>query len=71
MGHGFGCGDGSCIDWHQRHVREFSALLPSGCLVYGVFVAAVAAVVSVLAWARLDCSFLGFCFNVLIKCKND
>ena len=20
MGHGFGCGDGSCIDWHQRHV---------------------------------------------------
>ena len=20
MGHGFGCGDGSCVDWHQRHV---------------------------------------------------
>ena len=20
MGHGFGCGDGSCFDWHQRHV---------------------------------------------------
>ena len=26
-GHGFGCGDGSCIDWHQRHaVRVFSTL---------------------------------------------
>ena len=38
MGHGFGCGDGSCIDWHQRHVvREISAVCP---LVYGVFVAA-------------------------------
>ena len=24
MGHAFGCGDGSCIDWHRRHVvREF------------------------------------------------
>ena len=20
MGHGFGCGDESCFDWHQRHV---------------------------------------------------
>ena len=28
MGHGFGCADGSCIDWHQRHVRVFSALYP-------------------------------------------
>ena len=27
MGDVFGHGDGSCIDWHQRHVvREFSAL---------------------------------------------
>ena len=27
MDHGFGSGDGSCIDWHQRHVvRVFSAL---------------------------------------------
>ena len=27
MGHGFGCGDGSCMDWFQRHVvRVFSAL---------------------------------------------
>ena len=29
MGHGFGCGDGSCIDWHQRHVvRVLLALCP-------------------------------------------
>ena len=29
MGHGFGSGDGSCIDWHQRHVvRVSSALCP-------------------------------------------
>ena len=29
MGHGFGCGDGSCIDWHQRHVVcVLSALCP-------------------------------------------
>ena len=35
MGHRFGCGDGSCIDWYRRHgVRVFSAL-SSGCLVYG------------------------------------
>ena len=20
MGHGFDCGDASCIDWHQQHV---------------------------------------------------
>ena len=27
MGHGLGCGDGSYIDWHQRHaVRVYSAL---------------------------------------------
>ena len=51
MGHRFGCGDGSCIDWYRRHgVRVFSAL-SSGCLVYGAFVAAVAVMVSVLAWA--------------------
>ena len=31
-------------------------------LVYGAFVAAVAAMVSVLAWACLGCSFLGFFF---------
>ena len=34
----------------------------SGCLVYGAFVAAVAAIVSVLARSCLGCSFLGFCF---------
>ena len=28
MDHGFVCGDGSSIDWHQRHVRVFSALYP-------------------------------------------
>ena len=50
MGHGFGCGDGSCIDWHQRRVvRVFSALCPLTCLVYGAFVAAVAAMVSIVA----------------------
>ena len=27
MGHGFDCGEGSCIDWYQRHVRVFSALI--------------------------------------------
>ena len=63
MGREFGCGDGSGIDWQQRHVvRVFFCSLPSGCLVYQSFVAAVAAVVSVLAWACLGCSFLGFCF---------
>ena len=70
MGHGFGCGDGSCVDWHQRHVvRMFSALFCVvcsvwyGCLVYGAFVAAVTTMVSVLAWACLGCSFLVFfCF---------
>ena len=62
MGHGFGFGDGNCIDWHQRHVVRvcFRSLSP-GCLVYGAFVAAVVAMVSVLAWACLGCSFLGFC----------
>ena len=57
MGHRFGCGDGSCIDRHQRHVvRGLSVLCPlsSGCLVYGAFIAAVAAMI-------LGCSFLGFC----------
>ena len=56
MGHGVDCGDGSCVDWRQRHVvRVFSALCPLA-LVYGAFVAAVAAMVSVLAWAWLGCS---------------
>ena len=31
--------------------------LPSACLVYGAFVAAVASMVSAVAWACLDCSF--------------
>ena len=53
MGHGFGCGDGSYIDGHQRHVCVFSAL-SSGCLVYGAFVTAVAMVL-VVAWACLGC----------------
>ena len=45
--------------------------LSSSCLVYGAFVAAVAAMVSVLAWACLGSSFLGFCLWALIQCKND
>ena len=50
MGREFGCGDGSGIDWQQRHVvRVFFCSLPSGCLVYQSFVAAVAAMVSVLS----------------------
>ena len=70
MGHAFGCSYGSYIDWRQRHVvGALSALLSSGCLVYGAFVAAVAAMVSVLAWACLGCSFLAFCFQVLFN-KN-
>ena len=48
MGHSFGCGEGSCFDRHQRHVRAWSAL-PSGCPVYGAFVAAVLTMVSLLA----------------------
>ena len=36
--------------------------LSSGCLVYRTFVAAVAAMVSVLTWACLVCSLLGSCF---------
>ena len=49
----------------------FSALCPlsSGCLVYGAFVAAVAAMVSFLAWACLGCSFFAFCFYVLFLKK--
>ena len=43
--------------------------LSSGCLVYDAFVAAVATMVSVLAWACMGCSFLGFCVYVLIKYK--
>ena len=58
MGHGFGCSDGSCIDWHQRHVVRVFPALWSGCLLYGAFVAVVAAMVSVLAWACFGCSFL-------------
>ena len=66
MGHGFGCGDGSCIDWHQRRVvRVFSAINS----LRGVRSSLVAAV-SLLAWARLGCSSSGFCFycrSFLIK----
>ena len=63
MGHGFDWGHGSCIDWHQRHgIRVFSAL-SSGCLVDGVFAAAVVAMISVLGWACLGCSSLAFCFR--------
>ena len=42
-----------------------SVLCPllSGCLAYGTFVAAVAAMLSVLAWACLSCSCLAFCFR--------
>ena len=36
MGHDFGCGDGSCFDWHQRHVVcEFSSLCSLGVLSTG------------------------------------
>ena len=69
MGHGFGCGDGSSIDWHQRHVvRVFSALSSVLWLssLRGV-VAAVTTMVSVLAWACLGCSLLSFCFQVLFN----
>ena len=59
MGHGFGCGDRRCIDWHQRYVVVLSALCPLAVyLVYRAFVAAVAATVSVLAWA--------VCFKLLV-----
>ena len=71
VGHGFSCGDGNCIDWHQWHVARVFSAPSSGCLVYGAFVAAVATMVSVLAWACLGCSFLDFCFEVLTKCTND
>ena len=54
MGHGFSCSDGSCIDWRQRHVvRLFLLFVLWLLVVYGAFVAAVAAMVSVLAWACL------------------
>ena len=56
MGHGFGCGEGICIDWHQRHVRVLSAL-SSGCLVYGACVAAVVTMASLLVWAVNSSSF--------------
>ena len=60
MGHGVDCGDGSCVDWRQRHVvRVFSALCPLA-LVYGAFVAAVAATASVLVWPCLGGSLLAF-----------
>ena len=45
MGHGFDCGDGSYIDWHQRHVVHVFSALSSGCLVYRAFGAAVATMV--------------------------
>ena len=51
MGHGFGCGDGSCIDLHQRHVVRVFSALSSDSLVYGAFVAAVAAMFSDFACA--------------------
>ena len=71
MGQGFGCGDEICNDWHLVVCSCVFCPLLSGCQVYGAFVAGVAAIVSVLAWACLGCSFLGFCFEVSIKCKND
>ena len=53
MDHGFGCGGGSCMDWHQRHVVRVFSALSSRWLVYGAFVDAVAAMVSVLPWTCL------------------
>ena len=57
MGDGFGCGDGRCINWHKRHIVRVFCCPSSGCLVYGAFVAAVAAMVSVFAWAYFGCLF--------------
>ena len=60
MAHGFGYGDGSCVDLHQRHVvRVFSALCPL-------------AVSSVAAGLGSRLGLLGlfvlvFCFFCLIK----
>ena len=74
-GHGFASGDGSCIDWCQRHVlRVFFCSLSSGCLGYGsiVLVAAVACHdLSVLAWACLGWSFLSFLFLAFVESGND
>ena len=59
MGRSFGC-----IDWHQRHVRVLSAL-SSGRPAYGVFVAAVVTMASLLARAvrllplKCRCMFCG------------
>ena len=33
MSHGLDCGDGSCIDWHRRHVVRVFSARSSGCLV--------------------------------------
>ena len=63
MGHEFGCGDGNCMDWRKRHVVRALSALSSGCLVYGAFIAAVAAMVSALAWACLGCSFFFIFFS--------
>ena len=50
MGHGFPCGDGSCIDWASAACYYwFFFSLSSGCLVYEVFVATVATVWSGLS----------------------
>ena len=73
MRHGFGCGKWK-LHWHQRHVvGVFPALcrLSSGCLVYGAWVAAVAAMVSVLAWACLGFSFFAFCVLLLNMIKQN
>ena len=35
MGHGLGCGDGSCVDWHHRHVvGVYSALCPQSFVLW-------------------------------------
>ena len=73
-----GCDDGSCIERYQRHaVRVLSALCLLGCLVYGAFVAAVAAMVSGLSWVCLGClcfsSFLAtrYCLIQKIFCEDE
>ena len=68
MGHGFGCGDGNCIDWHKWHfVRLFSAVLWLSSL--KSVRSCVATMVSVLDWASLGCSFLVICVSVLLDQK--
>ena len=57
------------LQWWKLHWLASAACsciffsLPPGCLAYGAFVAAVAAMVSVLPWACLGCSFFVFCFS--------